>query len=119
GGHLLEVGEQVAVCEARRLARAGGARREHEHGVVVLIAGDARRRVPTEQLLEGLGGVDPYTLGDEDALEVDGHTVDAGDRVTAARSDDGNAGPGRRQLAFELDGRRLRIERHGDAADAG
>ena len=43
--HLLEVGQQVAVGEHRRLRRARRAAGEHQHGEVVVVALDDRRRV--------------------------------------------------------------------------
>ena len=59
----LEVGEQVAVGEHRRLRRAGGAAREEQHGQVVVGTVDDRRRVGGEQVVERAGIVERVTRG--------------------------------------------------------
>src|SRR5437763_5244033 len=102
GLDLLQVGEEIAMGEAGRLRRAGCTGGQHQHGIVVLVARDDGSGLTSEELFEGLGGVETDALGNEHPLDVDSHAVDARERVAPARSDDGEACAGPSQLTLKL-----------------
>ena len=108
GEDLVEVGGQVPVGEHRRARGARRAAGEQQHGHVVGGTVDQRGRIGGEEV----GHVDvALVAGDRGGVDVVGH-------LAGGRADQRELHAGDGQLALDLGGGALRVQRDGDGAHA-